>query len=253
MSKLEVCCYSVDCALTAELAGADRIELCAGPAEGGLTPSFGALQQARQRVTIPVHPIVRPRGGDFCYSASEFAVIKSDIAQIRELGFPGVVVGLLDAEGHIELVRMREIMALCSGMAVTFHRAFDMCLNPLTALDQLTDLGVARILTSGQQQNAEVGLPLLRELQQHSRGPIIMAGAGVRLANLHKFQEIGITEMHSSAGQTIPSAMRYRKAGVSMSSPDNEADEFKRYVVDGEMVEAMKNALVLSEPLSRSA
>lgn len=253
MSKLEVCCYSVDCALTAEQAGADRIELCSGPAEGGLTPSFGMLYQARQRVTIPVHPIVRPRGGDFCYSATEFEVIKSDIAQIRDLGFPGIVVGLLDTEGHIEMARMREIMALSEGMAVTFHRAFDMCLNPLAALEQLTQLGVARILTSGQQQSAEVGLPLLRELLKHSDGPIIMAGAGVRLANLHKFQKIGISEVHSSAGRFEPSAMRYRKAGVSMSSNDNEVDEFRRYAVDGEMVEAMKNALSLNESLCRSA
>ena len=98
MIKLEVCCFSVDCALTAERAGADRIELCASQSEG-LTPSYGTLRLARERVAIPVHPIVRPRGGDFCYGTVDFEVIKQDLRQIREMGFPGVVVGMLDEEG----------------------------------------------------------------------------------------------------------------------------------------------------------
>lgn len=244
MPKLEVCCYSVDCALTAEQAGADRIELCAGQREGGLTPGYGVLQQARAQVTIAVHPIVRPRGGDFCYSANEFAAIQDDIRLISDMGFPGVVIGVLDEEGHIDLSRMKTLMALCGGMEVTFHRAFDLCLNPYLALQQLTDLGVARILTSGQQQHAENGLTLLRELTQASRGPIIMAGAGVRLTNLHKFQQNGIRELHSSAGRWLPSAMRYRKVGVSMCSDvDTEVDEFSHYCVDGDVVAEMKRVL----------
>ncbi|ANI29075.1 copper homeostasis protein CutC [Yersinia entomophaga] len=252
MTKLEICCYSVDCAQTAERAGADRIELCSGQSEGGLTPSLGALMQARATVTIPVHPIVRPRGGDFCYSESDFAIMKNDIAQIRDMGFAGVVVGVLDEEGHIDLPRMREIMEISGPLAVTFHRAFDMCLNPMVALEQLTQLGVARILTSGQQQNAELGLTLLRDLVNATQGPIIMAGAGVRLSNMQKFLEIGVTELHSSAGRTRPSTMRYRKAGVTMCA-DNDVDEFARYCVDEEVVEAMKSLLCITEPLPRSA
>lgn len=249
MLKLEVCCYGVDCAQVAEQAGADRVELCAAPAEGGLTPSAGALQSARTRVSIPVHPIVRPRSGDFCYSVTEFDQIKSDIAYIRELGFPGLVVGILDLDGHIDLPRMQQIMQMCDGMAVTFHRAFDLCHSPLIALQQLTDLGVARVLTSGQQQSAESGLPLLRELTRKTRGPKIMAGAGVRLSNLQKFIDAGITELHSSASQRVSSPMRYRKAGVSMCS-ETENDEFSRSVVDGDLVEAMKSVIGFSSPLS---
>jgi len=245
MLKLEVCCYGIDCALAAQTAGADRVELCAAPSEGGLTPSAGSLLQARETVSIPVHPLVRPRGGDFCFSDNEFRQIKDDVAWIRELGFPGVVVGILDVDGHIHIARMKQVMALCAGMEVTFHRAFDLCHNPLTALRQLTDLGVARILTSGQQQSAESGLPLLRELNQLTQGPIIMAGAGVRMSNLHKFVEAGLRELHSSASQRIASAMRYRKAGVSMTSVA-ETDEFSRACVDGDMVEAMKASLSLS-------
>lgn len=243
MAKLEICCYSVDCAKTAEQAGADRIELCAGQAEGGLTVSYGALQQcAREVITIPVHPIVRPRGGDFCYSASDFAVIKNDIAHIRDMGFAGVVVGVLDQEGHIDLPRMREIMSVSSTLAVTFHRAFDMCAKPMIALDQLTELGVSRILTSGQQQNAELGLTLLRDLVAASKGPVIMAGGGVRPSNMHKFLQIGIQELHSSAGKIIPSLMRCRKVGVTMCTR-SDTDEFSHYCVDRHMVEEIKNVL----------
>ncbi|SFM93191.1 copper homeostasis protein [Izhakiella capsodis] len=242
MAKLEVCCFGVDCALQAEKAGADRVELCAAPSEGGLTPSAGMLRQARQQLTLPVHPIIRPRGGDFCYSANEFAVICEDIALVKELGFSGLVVGILDNDGHIDMTRMRILMRLCEGMAVTFHRAFDLCHNPAIALQQLSDLGVARILTSGQQQSAEIGLGLLRELTALSCGPIIMAGAGVRLSNITKFLDAGIEELHSSASQQVGSSMRYRKAGVTMCS-NSETDEFTRQSVDGVMVEAMKNVM----------
>lgn len=246
MPLLEICCYGIDCAVTAQQAGADRIELCSAPKEGGLTPSAGVLRKVKERISIPVHPIIRPRGGDFCYTDAEFDTMLEDIAFVSELGYPGLVIGMLDGDGHIDLPRMKRVMEQAQGMAVTFHRAFDMCHNPHQALEQLTDLGVARILTSGQQQSAELGLSLLRELKQHSRAPIIMAGAGVRLSNLEKFVEQGIDEMHSSAGQTVPSPMRYRKAGVSMSA-DAEADEFNRYCVDGDVVAAMKAVLVASQ------
>ncbi|CAK9884811.1 MAG: Copper homeostasis protein CutC [Candidatus Erwinia impunctatus] len=243
MRKLEICCFGLDCALTAEQAGADRIELCASPAEGGLTPSAGCLALAREMIQIPVHPIVRPRGGDFCYSDLEFREITADIARIKDLGFPGVVTGVLDHEGHIDMPRMRHIMCHCEGMSVTFHRAFDICHNPLRALEQLTELGIDRILTSGQQQSAESGLALIKALSQQTQGPVIMPGAGVRLGNLHKFIAAGLTEIHSSASRVIASAMRYRKAGVSMSSA-MESDEFSRIGVDADTVGAMKMALM---------
>ncbi|KMJ43526.1 copper homeostasis protein CutC [Xenorhabdus khoisanae] len=245
MIKLEICCYSISCALVAQQTGADRIELCSSPSEGGVTPSLGALRQAMQQISIPVHPIVRPRGGDFCYSNADFEVMKNDVALIRDMGFPGVVFGVLNEEGHIDWLRMRQLMSLSGNMAVTFHRAFDMCLNPYTALQQLTELGVQRILTSGQQQNAEMGLPLLKELVQASQGPIIMPGAGVRMSNIGKFLEIETTEIHSSAGKMVPSSMKYRKVGVTMSSDERDVDEYSYYRVDGQLVESMKNIISL--------
>lgn len=239
MALLEICCYSMECALTAQQQGADRVELCAAPKEGGLTPSWGVLKSVRQAVTIPVHPIIRPRGGDFYYSASEFNAMLEDIAVVRDLGFPGLVIGLLDEDGHVDMPRMRQIMAAAQGMAVTFHRAFDMCVNPLQAFENLAELGVARVLTSGQQSSAEKGISLIKELKAQSGVPIIMAGAGVRAANLELFLQAGVFELHSSAGRWLPSPMRYRNAGLSMST-ESEADEYSRYGVDGESVAVMK-------------
>lgn len=242
MPKLEVCCYSAECAIIAEQSGADRIELCCGPKEGGLTPGYGTLCSVRERTTLPVHPIVRPRSGDFCYSTIEFEVMLSELKQIRDMGFPGVVIGLLDVEGSVDLTRMRRVMSHAGNMAITFHRAFDMCRNPYHTLSQLTDLGVARILSSGQQQSAEIGLGLLKELTTLSRGPIIIAAGGIRLTNLNKFVKGGIKEVHSSAGKFVASAIRYRKAGININT-DIEVDECSHYCVNSEMVAQMKHAL----------
>jgi len=242
MALLEICCYGLDCALTAQRAGADRIELCSAPKEGGLTPSAGVLYLVKQQVSIPVHPIIRPRGGDFCYTQSEFDCMLADIALVRELGYPGLVTGVLNEEGEVDKPRMQQIMEASEGMAVTFHRAFDMCRSPQQAFDTLKELGVTRILTSGQQPSAEQGISLLRELKQQSETPIIMAGAGVRLANIPLFLQQGIEELHSSAGHLVASTMRYRNTGVSMSA-DAAADEFSRYCVDEDSVVAMKAAL----------
>ncbi len=239
MALLEICCYSMECALTAQQQGADRIELCAAPKEGGLTPSYGVLKSVRKAVSIPVHPIIRPRGGDFCYSPGEFDAMLDDIALVKQLGFPGLVTGLLNEDGHIDMPRMRQIMAAAQGMAVTFHRAFDMCVNPQQAFENLAELGVARVLTSGQQPSAEKGISLIKELKGRSGVPITMAGAGVRAANLETFLQAGVEELHSSAGKWLPSPMRYRNTGLSMST-DAEADEYSRYGVDGESVAEMK-------------
>lgn len=144
------------------------------PKRGGLTPSLGVLKSVRQRVTIPVHPIIRPRGGDFCYSDGEFAAILEDVRTVRELGFPGLVTGVLDVDGNVDMPRMEKIMAAAGPLAVTFHRAFDMCANPLNTLNNLAELGVARVLTSGQKSDALQGLSKIMELIAHGDAPIII-------------------------------------------------------------------------------
>ena len=242
MTLLEICCYSVEDAVIAQQHGADRIEFCAAPKEGGLTPSAGALKAIRQEVTIAVHPIVRPRGGDFCYRADEFSAMLGDIQLMHVLGFPGIVTGVLDEDGNVDKARMSEIMQAAAGMKVTFHRAFDMCANPRQAIETLAELGVARVLTSGQQSSAEKGLSLIRELNALSGVPIIMAGAGVRPENLETFLDAGVKEVHSSAGRWTASPMRYRNTGLSMSS-DVNADEYARYGVDNEAVARMKQII----------
>lgn len=239
MALLEVCCYSMECALTAQQNGADRIELCSAPKEGGLTPSLGVLRSVRQHVAIPVNPIIRPRGGDFCYTDVEFAAMLDDIAMVREQGFPGLVTGILDVDGNVDMPRMEKIMAAAGPLNVTFHRAFDMCANPLNALQKLSQLGIARVLTSGQKSDAVQGLTKIMELIAQAGAPIIMAGAGVRASNLSLFLDAGVQEVHSSAGVWLASPMRYRHSGLSMSS-DTQADEYSRYAVDGAAVAEMK-------------
>ena len=232
----------MECALEAQRCGADRIELCAAPQEGGLTPSLGVLRSVRNNISIPVHPIIRPRGGDFCYTDGEFAAMLDDVATVRDLGFAGLVIGVLDADGQVDIPRMQKIMAAAGPLAVTFHRAFDMCAAPRQAWHSLAELGVARILTSGQRPTAEQGLAKIMELIALGDTPIIMAGAGVRAANLQKFLQAGLKEVHSSAGQWLPSPMRFRNPGLSMST-DADADEYCRYAVNGEAVAEMKQII----------
>ena len=239
MALLEICCYSMECARKAQQNGADRIELCSAPKEGGLTPSLGVLRSVRQHISIPVNPIIRPRGGDFCYTDGEFAAMLDDIAIVRELGFSGLVTGILDAEGDVDMPRMEKIMIAAGTLHVTFHRAFDMCANPLNALKKLADLGVARVLTSGHKSDAVQGLTKIMELIAQGDAPIIMAGAGVRASNLSLFLDAGVQEVHSSAGVWLASPMRYRNSRLSMSS-DAQADEYSRYAVDGAAVAEMK-------------
>lgn len=144
----------------------------------GLTPSFGVLRSVREHITIPVHPIIRPRGGDFYYTDGEFAAMLEDIRLVRELGFPGLVTGVLTVDGDVDMSRMEKIMAAAGPLAVTFHRAFDMCANPFNALKNLADAGVARVLTSGQKADAAQGLSIIMELIAQGDAPTIMAGAG---------------------------------------------------------------------------
>lgn len=245
MKKLEICCYSVNDAVLAQAAGADRIELCSGRCDGGLTPSYGELLQASSLLSIPAHPIIRPRGGDFYYNQSELTTMKNDIALVKELGFSGIVLGVLDNDGSIDITTMRHLLATAGSLSVTFHRAFDVCKDPFEALIQLTDLGVAHILTSGQQPTALQGLPLLKELNSRTTGPIIMAGSGVNPQNLHQFIDANLTEIHASASQQVPSPMQYQNPNINMNNSANQS-EYMNYQVNSDAVSAMKKQLSMS-------
>lgn len=210
--KFEVCSNGVESSLAAQRGGADRVELCAGIPDGGTTPSYGEIKQARSVLTTTrLHVIIRPRGGDFLYSRLETERMIEDIELCKKLGVDGVVFGCLDKQGNVDVDLCRELMAHCGGMSVTFHRAFDRCAHPQEALEQIVDLGFNRILTSGLQPKAIDGAPMLKELHRQAAGRIIiLAGSGVNEENIRSlYQQTGISEFHFSAREPVPTAMRY--------------------------------------------
>jgi copper homeostasis protein len=213
---LEIAVFNIESALTALSAGADRIEFCENPMEGGTTPSFGSLKTLIQKTSQPIFPIIRPRGGDFLYSDDEFASIKSDLLLVKELGYPGAVIGLLKEDGHIDINRTAELVSMAGQMEITFHRAFDRCIDPLKGLEDIIQTGCKRILTSGQVPNAGNALPLLKELVEIANDRIIiMPGSGVRASNIAEIiNKTGAKEIHSSARKNYPSSMLFNKVSM---------------------------------------
>lgn len=170
--------------------GADRIELCSALSEGGLTPSFGLISQCRQDFSIPLFPITRLRGGDFLYTENEFEIIKKDVALCRQAGCDGIVTGFLLKDGNIDKERISIITELAYPLQVTFHRAFDRCLDPLRALEDIIESGCTRILTSAQKSKAIEGTELLKQLVEKANGRIvIMPGSSVRKENIKTLAE----------------------------------------------------------------
>jgi len=238
--ELEISCYTVESALIAEKCGADRIELCDNYSEGGTTPSYAAVRQAVNNLQIPVCVIIRPRGGDFLYSAMEYEIIREDVSVMKELNVNGIVFGFLKSNGSIDIDRTIEIAELARPMEVTFHRAFDMSNDLLNGLEQLKETGVIRILTSGARNTALKGISLLAELVERADDKIsIMPGSGV---NEHNLQELisktGAWEFHSSAKIFKPSLMKYFNKNISMGGKTS-VDEFKTITVDGTRVREM--------------
>jgi copper homeostasis protein len=237
--KLEICCYTVESAVTAEKAGADRIEFCDNYSEGGTTPSWAAIQYVVQNLTIPVNVIVRPRGGDFLYSKAEYEIVKNEVLKIKELGANGIVIGFLKPGGEIDMERTTEITKLAGNMEVTFHRAFDMCRNPFKALEQLKNTGIKRILTSGAKNKAFEGTGLIADLVKKAGNIIIMPGSGINENNLSAImKKTGAVEFHSSAKKFTASKMKYFNAALSMGGNQN-MDEYKIIGVDENSVRKM--------------
>ncbi len=217
-TQLEIAVFSVEAAITALKAGAHRIEFCENPQEGGTTPSFGSLQILKSLSTQPIFPIIRPRGGDFLYSRIEFEVMKSDLIKIKELGYNGAVIGLLNSDGSIDTKRTKELVELAgSSMQISFHRAFDRCLDPLNALEDIIQTGCKRILTSGQVPQVADAITLLQKLVEKADDRIIiMPGSGVRSNNIKEIiQSTGVKEIHSSARLLVESKMNYTKNSMN--------------------------------------
>ena len=224
-TELEICVYSVEAAIAAQKADADRVELCSGFTEGGLTPGAGAIRMVRKLLNIECYVMIRPRGGDFCYSDTELQQMHHDIEYAKSCGVDGVVLGVLQPNGHVNIIRTRELVQHATPLKVTFHRAFDLTANPFQALDDLVVCGCCRILTSGQKATAEQGLDVIRKLVSYSAGRMdIMAGSGVNTENACKLIETGVHALHFSAKKIIPSRMMYRNPAVPIMQKDQISD-----------------------------
>jgi copper homeostasis protein len=217
--ELEVIAFDLVSCLIAEKCGADRIELCANPLEGGTTPSYGMIARARKQTSIALFPIIRPRGGDFLYTDEEFNCMVEDILVCKSLGCNGVVIGMLNEDGTVDKNRCKELIAAAGNMEVTFHRAFDRTREPFTAMEEIIDLGCKRILTSGLKPTVTEGMDMLRDLVTRANGRIrIMPGSGVRSDNIIALaQGTGASSFHSSARTHVASKMNYTNSNMQES------------------------------------
>ncbi|XP_068424375.1 copper homeostasis protein cutC homolog [Clinocottus analis] len=217
---MEACVDSVESAVNAERGGAGRLELCSSLLEGGLTPSQGLLQVVKQYVKIPVYVMIRPRGGDFLYSDQEVEVMRKDIELMKKHRADGLVLGALTDDGRVDAELCMEFLAAAQPLPVTFHRAFDMVHDPVVALETLVSLGFQRLLTSGCDNSALEGLPLIKQLIDQAKGRIaIMPGGGITERNLQRILEgTGAQEFHCSARSGRDSAMKFRNTCVTMGA-----------------------------------
>lgn len=247
---LEVCVDSVDSALASERGGAHRLELCSSLLEGGITPSAGLIDAVRKKISIALHVMVRPRGGDFCYDAGEFQVMQYDVRTARELGADGVVFGILEKDGHIDIQRTQSLVQLARPMKVTFHRAFDMSRTCDEAFEEIIQTGVDRVLTSGGEQTAEAGIAALAKLVRAAGDRVaIMAGSGINATNVSRIiTETRVREVHASLKTPAPSPMLYRNEKVSMGSiPGREYQHF--VVLENQVREFVEAASKVSQGL----
>ncbi|MDR3475397.1 MAG: copper homeostasis protein CutC [Devosia sp.] len=231
--KIEICVEGIDGLVAAQNAGADRVELCASLIEGGLTPSLGTVRQALAVATIPFHVIIRPRGGDFLYSALEFETMLADVRAMRDIGVAGVVFGCLTADGRIDEPRMTALVAAARPMAVTCHRAFDMTRDYREAVEALIRCGVDRVLTSGQRDTALEGIDILKDTVATAGGRLmVMACGALDAANIGTvLTSTGADELHFAALATTRSPMQFRNEHVGMGGTAIER-EFEITVTD---------------------
>jgi copper homeostasis protein len=239
---LEICADSVESAVAAEIGGSHRIELCSDLLEGGVTPGPGLIGTVRERVSMDLHVMIRPRGGDFCYSADEFETMKQDVVAVKQLGADGIVFGILIEDGSVDVQRTRLLIDLARPLKATFHRAFDMTNHLDRALEDVIAAGVDRILTSGGEQTAEAGMATIAKLEKLANERlVIMAGGGITQNNVRNIiANTGVSEIHASVRVRVPSQMQHRNERVSMG--DIEGREYERFVVKEERVSQLLTA-----------
>lgn len=240
---LEVCIDSVESAVAAERGGACRVELCSGLIEGGITPGAGLIASVRRSVAIDVFVMIRPRGGDFCYTPPEFEVMREEIRQARRLGVNGLVLGVLDEKGCVDVDRTRQLVELAGPLPVTFHRAIDMTPNLSEALDRVIATGARRILTSGGAPNAALGSAQIAAMVRSANGRIaIMPGGGITHQNIASIAEAtGAGEFHASVRTGVQSPVQFRKDNIAMGHLLHA--EYDRFLVRPEDVRSLVGVL----------
>jgi copper homeostasis protein len=239
---VEVCVDSLDSALAAERGGAQRVELCSGLMEGGVTPSAGLIATIRQRISIALHVMIRPRAGDFCYTPDEFSVMQRDVLMAKQLVADGVVFGILDLDGNVDLPKMRQLVELARPLKTTYHRAFDMSADLRRSLEQVIETGADRILTSGGKPTAVEGAESLRNLVELANGRVIvMACGGIDADNLRAvIEKTGVREVHVGLRTPIVSPMRYRNENIAMGTV--RGSEYQRFIVEEDRVARLVRA-----------
>jgi copper homeostasis protein len=239
---VEVCVDALESAFAAERGGAKRVELCSALPEGGVTPSAGLIATARKNVSSALHVMIRPRTGDFCYSADEFSVMSRDVLMAKQLGADGVVFGILDLDGRVDIPRTRQLVDLARPLKTTFHRAFDMSADLRQSLEDVVGAGADRILTSGGAQSALEGAETLRELVLGSAGRIvIMAAGGIDDRNVEAVvKQTDVREIHVGLRTAVASPMQFVNEKISMGTIKGQ--EYQRFVVTEESVKRLIRA-----------
>lgn len=240
---LEICADSIESAVAAERGGARRIELCSDLLEGGVTPSAGLISTVRNKVAIDLCVMIRPRGGDFCYTAGEFETMEQDVLTARQIGADGIVFGILHEDGEVNVARTRRLIEMARPMKTTFHRAFDMSRELDKSLADVIEAGADRVLTSGGEQRVEDGIPAIAKLVQAAdRRIAIMAGGGITASNVRRImRETGVREIHASVRVHLPSPMRHRNEKISMGLAKGR--EYQRATVLQDEVRRLVEAL----------
>ena len=241
--ELEICVDSVESAIAAERGGAQRVELCSDLLEGGITPSAGLQALVRRRIGIGVFVMIRPRGGDFCYTDAEFEVMQEDLRRAREIGADGIVLGVLDRHAHVDVERTRQLVEMAGPLPVTFHRAIDMTPDPCTALKDVMETGAARVLTSGGAAKVTEGAAVVARMVEIAGERIgVMAGGGITLDTIVSVAEAtGASEFHASLRSARPSPVDFHRRNVRMGEVRDR--EYLRFVVEEESVRALAGLL----------
>lgn len=242
--NLEICVDTVESAITAQSAGANRVEFCDNLNEGGTTPGYGSIISARNNLSIGLHVIIRPRGGDFLYSDLEFDIMRRDIEMCAECGVDGIVTGILQPGGSIDIERTARLIEFAYPLSATFHRAFDMCKDPVQGLEDVIASGASRLLTSGLRNRAQDGIELIRQLIIQAGDRItIMPGGGIDETNIAMIMTATkAKEVHLTGRKIIDSEMIFRRNGINLGS-NHGINEFSRKVADLDMIKNIVHTL----------